>query len=118
MGISITDKKYLLRNGYKEDVKNKMLYNIFYENEKFKLIDISIDSFNSFMALARTTQKNVTAYINTIQDDRLIIKKNKNIVMNIILNEIQDCFVKIHSDFIYEFKFEVCNICCSLYIIL
>lgn len=114
------DRTFLINHGFIEDTNNKVLSKLFTNNKKFKEINISVNLTEPFMLLARSKEKNVTVEVNSIQENRLILKKNSGrcstVIMNILLDEINNCLVKDYGNGLFEFEFEVRDFRYSLHI--
>lgn len=116
-----TDREFLIKHGFVEDADNKMLKQLFTNNDKFSKVNISVSYTEPAMLLARLKKKNVAAEVNTIQKDRLILKKgssyrNITVIMNILLDEINNCLFKNYGNGLFEFEFEVRGFRYSLHI--
>lgn len=74
------------------------------------------------MLLARSKEKNVSIEVNSIQDNRLILKRKwsrekfDTVIMNILLDEINGCLVKDYGNELIQFEFEVRNFRHSLHL--
>lgn len=114
------DRNFLLNHGFQEDTDKKVLSELFTKHSKFKEINISINFTEPTMLLARNREKNVTVEVNSIQESRLILKKNSGrcstVIMNILLDEIEGCLVKDYGNGLFEFEFEVRDFRYSLHI--
>ncbi len=119
--MNTIDKDFLLKHGFTEDADNKLLKELFANNKKFKEVNISVNFTEPFMLLARSKEKNVTVEVNSVQENRLILKRKRNrekfdtIIMNILLDEINNCLVKEYGNKLIEFEFEVRNFRYSLH---
>lgn len=118
--MNTLDRNFLLNHEFKEDVDKKVLSKLFTDHNKFKEVNISVNLTEPSMLLARSKEKNVGVEVNSIQDNRLILKKNSGrcstVIMNILLDEINDCLVKDYGNGLFEFEFEVRNFRYSLHI--
>lgn len=114
--MNAIDRNFLINHGFTEDINRNRLLELFRNNNKFKEINISVSITNPTMLLARSKEKNVTVAINSIQGDRIILKKNKTVIMNILLDEIEGCLYKVYENGLYEFEFEVRDFRYSLHI--
>lgn len=112
--MDIVDRNFLIKHGFSEDIDKKVLYELFANNSKLKSINISVHSAEPFMLLARNEENNVKAELNSVRERRLILKKNKTVIMNILLNEIDNCLIKNYGDELYDFEFELRGIRYSL----
>ncbi len=118
--MNTIDRNFLLNHGFTEDTDKKVLSELFTKNTKFKEVNISVNLTEHSMLLARSKEKNVTVEVNSIQDNRLILKKNSGrcstVLMNILLDEIHNCLVKDYGNGLFEFEFEVRDFRYSLHI--
>ncbi|MBD5136120.1 MAG: hypothetical protein HDT39_09215 [Lachnospiraceae bacterium] len=120
--MNTIDRNFLLNHGFQEDTDKKVLSELFTKYNKFKEVNISVNLTEPCMLLARSKEKNVTVEVNSIQDNRLILKRKRSrekfdtVIMNIPLDEINDCLVKDYGNGLFEFEFEVCNFRYSLHV--
>lgn len=117
--MNTIDREFLLNHGFQEDTDKKVLSGLFTNNKKFREVNISVNLTEPFMLLARSKEKNVTVEVNSVQENRLILKKGgrcSTIIMNILLDEINNCLVKDYGNGLFEFEFEVRNFRYSLHI--
>ena len=118
--MNTIDRDFLINHGFYEDAGKKVLSELFTNNNKFRKVNISVNLTEPSMLLARSKEKNVAVEVNSIQDNRLILKKNSGrcstVIMNILLDEINDCLVKDYGNGLFEFEFEVRNFRYSLHI--
>ncbi len=118
--MNALDRNFLINHGFTEDTDKKALSELFTRHNKFKEIHISVNLTEPSMLLARSKEKNVTIEINSIQENRLILKKNSGrcstVIMNILLDEINNCLVKDYGNGLFEFEFEVRDFRYSLHI--
>lgn len=115
--MSAIDKEFLLKHGFTEDTDKKILLGFFTDNKKFKEANITIDITKPYMQLLRSTGKNVSVKIDTIQDTRLILKRGdrfKTVILNILIDEISNCMFKDYGNGLQEFIFEICGVEYSL----
>lgn len=108
--MNAIDRDFLLKHGFTEDAGNKLLKGLFANHKKFKEVNLSVKLTEPAMLLAHSKEKNVTADINSIQDDRLVLKKGsrcETVIMNILLDEIHNCLVEEYGTGMYDFEFEV-----------
>lgn len=119
--MSILDRDFLINHGFTEDSENKTLSELFTKHNKFREVNISVNLTEPCMLLARSREKNVTVEVNSIQENRLILKKNSGrcstVIMNILLDEINNCLVKDYNNGLFEFEFEVRDFRYSLHIL-
>ena len=113
-------REFLINHGFTEDSEKKVLSKLFTKHNKLKEIDVSVNLTEHSMLLARSKEKNVTVEVNSIQDNRLILKKNtgrcSTVIVNILLDEIHNCLVKDYGNGLFEFEFEVKDFRYSLHI--
>lgn len=118
--MNTIDRNFLINHGFTEDTDKRVLSKLFTDNKRFKEVNISVNLTEPFMLLARSKEKNVSVEVNCIQENRLILKKNSGrcstIIMNILLDEINNCLVKDYGNGLFEFEFEVRNFRYSLHI--
>lgn len=118
--MNTIDRDFLINHGFTEDTDKKVLSELFIKHSKFKEVNISVNLTEPSMLLARSKEKNVSVEVNCIQNNRLILKKNSGrcstVIMNILLDEINDCLVKDYGNGLFEFEFEVRNFRYSLHI--
>lgn len=114
------DRNFLIAHGFTEVTDKKVLSELFTIHNKFKEVSISVNFTEPAMLLARNREKNVTVEVNSIQENRLILKKNSGrcstVIMNILLDEINNCQVKDYGNGLFEFEFEVRDFRYSLHI--
>lgn len=119
--MNTIDREFLINHGFKDDADKKVLSGLFTKNTKFKEVNISVNLTEHSMLLARSKEKNVTVEVNSVQENRLILKKNSGrcstVIMNILLDEINDCLVKDYGNGLYECLFEVRDFRYSLHIL-
>lgn len=120
--MNTIDRDFLLNHGFTEDSENKTLSELFTKHNKFKEVNISVSLTEHSMLLARSKEKNVTVEVNSIQNNRLILKRKRSrekfdtVIMNILLDEINNCLVKDYGNRLFEFEFEVRDLRYSLHI--
>ena len=118
--MNTIDRNFLLNHGFQEDTDKKVLSELFTKHNKFREVNISVNLTEHSMLLARSRERNVTIEVNSIQENRLILKKSSGrcstVIMNILLNEIHNCLVKDYGNGLFEFEFEVRELAYSLYI--
>lgn len=120
--MNTLDKEFLLNHGFTGDTDKKVLSELFTKNNKLKEINISINLTEPFMLLARSKEKNVTVEVNSIQENRLILKRKRSrekydtVIMNVLLDEINNCLVKDYGNGLYEFLFGVRDFRYSLHV--
>lgn len=118
--MNTIDRDFLINHGFTEDTDKKVLSELFTKYKKFKEVNISVSLTEHSMLLARNKEKNVTVEVNSIQENRLIIKKNSGrcstVIMNILLDEIHNCLFKDYGNGLFEFEFEVRDFRYSLHI--
>ena len=118
--MNTIDRNFLLNHGFQEDTDKKVLSELFTKHNKFREVNISVNLTEHSMLLARSRERNVTIEVNSIQENRLILKKNSGrcstVIMNILLNEIHNCLVKDYGNGLCEFEFEVRDFRYSLHI--
>ena len=111
--MNTIDRDFLINHGFQEDADKKVLSELFTKHSKFKEVNISVNLTEPCMLLARSKEKNVSVEINSIQDNRLILKRKRSrekydtAIMNILLDEINDCLFKDYGNGIIQFEFEV-----------
>lgn len=114
------NKEFLINHGFQEDTDKKVLSELFTKHNKFKEVNISVNLTEHSMLLARSKEKNVSVEVNSVQENRLILKKNSarcsTVIMNILLDEINNCLVKDYGNGLFEFEFEVRDFRYSLHI--
>ena len=116
------NRSFLIAHGFTEDTDKKVLSGLFTKHSKFKEINISINLTEPTMLLARSKEKNVSVEVNSIQENRLILKRKRSrekfdtVIMNIFLDEINGCLFKDYSNGLYEFEFEVRDFRYSLHV--
>lgn len=120
--MNIFDRDFLINHGFQEDTDKKILSELFTKHNKFKEVNISINLTEPFMLLARSKEKNVTVEVNSIQENRLILKRKRSrekfdtVIMNVLLDEINNCLVKDYGNGLYEFLFGVRDFRYSLHV--
>lgn len=118
--MNTLDRNFLLNHGFQEDANKKVLSELFTKHSKFKEVNISVNLTEPCMMLARSKERNATIEINSIQENRLILKKNSGrcstVIMNILLDEINDCLFKNYGNGLFEFEFEVRDFGYSLHV--
>lgn len=118
--MNTIDRNFLINHGFTEDTDKKVLSELFTKNKTFREVNISVDLTRPSMLLARSKEKNVTVEVNSIQENRLILKKNSGrcstVIMNVLLDEIEGCLVKDYGNGLFEFEFEVRDFRYSLHI--
>ena len=118
--MNTIDRDFLINHGFKEDTDKKVLSELFTKHSKLRKLDVSVNLTEHSMLLARSREKNVTVELNCIQENRLILKKNNGrcstVIMNILMDEINNCLVKDYGNRLFEFEFEVRDLRYSLHI--
>lgn len=120
--MNTLDRNFLLNHGFTEDSENKTLLELFTKHNKFKEVNISVNLTEHSMLLARSKEKNVIVEINSVQENRLILKRKRSrekfdtVIMNVLLDEIDSCLVKDYNNGLFEFEFEVNDFRYSLHI--
>ena len=116
------NKEFLINHGFKDDADKKVLSGLFTKHSKFKEVNISVNLTEHSMLLARSKEKNVSVEVNSVQENRLILKKNSGrcstVIMNILMDEINNCLVKDYGNGLFEFEFEVRDFRYSLHILM
>lgn len=112
------NKEFLMQHGFIEDVDKKVLSEVFISNAIFKQFDVEISISTPSMLLARVKGKKIS--VNFIDDNgqqRIIANQNdkfKTSVLNIIVDEIHDCLYKKTGDNMYQFTYEINNMCYTI----
>jgi len=120
--MNIIDRDFLINHGFQEDTDKKVLSKLFTNYTRFKEVNISVNLTEPFMLLAHSKENNVTVEIDFIQDKRLILKNKRSrekfdtIIMDILLDEINNCLVKDYGNRLFQFEFEVRDFRYSLHI--
>lgn len=118
--MNTIDRNFLINHGFTEETDKKVLSGLFTKHSKFREVNISVNLTEPCMLLARSKEKNVSVEVNSIQENRLILKKNSGrcstVIMNILLDEINNCLVKDYGNGLFEFEFEVRDFRYSLHI--
>lgn len=92
--------------------KNKVELNHVLNNGVFSKVHIDLYISSPYMLLSRIVDKDVES---SIENNRTIIKrKDKTVLIDILLECIDECFVKKYSDILYSFVFKIHNICYKL----
>lgn len=119
--MNTLDRNFLINHGFTEDADKKILTELFTKHTKLRELDVSVNLTEYSMLLARSKERNVTIEINSIQENRLILKKNSGrcstVIVNILLDEINNCLVKDYGNGFFEFEFEVRDFRYSLHIL-
>lgn len=114
------NKDFLINHGFTEDTDKKVLSELFTKHSKLRELDVSVNLTEHSMLLARSKEKNVTVEVNSIQENRLILKKNSGrcstVIVNILLDEINNCLFKDYGHGLFEFEFEVRDFRYSLHV--
>lgn len=116
------NKEFLLNHGFTEDSDKKILSGLFTKHNKLREVNISVNLTEPSMLLARSKEENVSVEVNCIQGNRLILKRKRSrekfdtVIMNVLLDEINNCLVKDYGNGLFEFEFEVRNFRYSLHI--
>lgn len=109
--MNTIDRNFLLNHGFQEDTNKKVLSELFIKHNKFREVNISVNLTEPCMLIARSVEKSVSVEVNSIQENRLILKKNSGrcstVIVNILLDEINNCLVKDYGNGLFEFEFEV-----------
>lgn len=120
--MNTIDREFLINHGFQEDTDKKVLSELFTKHNKFKEVNISVNLTEPSMLLARSKEKNVSVEVNSIQENRLILKKNSGrcstVIVNILLDEINGCLIKKYGNGLFEFEFEVRDFRYSLHIVM
>lgn len=118
--MNTIDRNFLLNHGFQEDTDKKVLSELFTNHNKFKEVNISVNLTEHSMLLARSKERNVSVEVNSVQENRLILKKNSGrcstVIVNILLDEIHNCLFKDYGNGLFEFEFEVRDFRYSLHI--
>ncbi|MEY8518748.1 hypothetical protein AALC25_17985 [Lachnospiraceae bacterium 29-84] len=118
--MNTIDRNFLINHAFQEDTDKKVLSGLFANNKKFKEVNISVHLTEPFMLLARSKERDVSVEVNSIQENRLILKKNSGrfstVIMDILLDEINDCLIKSYGNGLIQFEFEVRDFRYSLHI--
>ena len=103
---------------YELDIDKKILNQICNCKSVVKEIHIDIYTEKPYILFARIIEKKVTI-LNS--DNRIIFYKKdryKTIILNLLFNEIENCFVKKYSDKQYAVLFTIHNISYKILIII
>ena len=76
--MNTIDRNFLLNHGFIEDTDKKVLSELFTKHKKFREVNISVNLTEPAMLLARSKEKNVTVEVNSIQENRLILKRKRS----------------------------------------
>ena len=118
--MNTIDRNFLINHGFQEDTDKKVLLELFTKHSKLRELDVSVNLTEHSMLLARSKEKNVTVEVNSIQENRKKKKKNSGrystVIVNILLDEINNCLVKDYGNGLCEFEFEVRDFRYSLHI--
>lgn len=118
--MNTLEREFLLKHGFEEDTDKKVLSGLFTKHSKFREVNISVNLTEPCMLLARSKEKNVSVEVNSIQENRLILKKNNGrcstVIMNVLIDEINGCLFKEYGNGLFEFEFEVRDFRYSLHI--
>lgn len=120
--MNTIDRNFLLNHGFTEDSENKTLSELFTKHNKFREVNISVNLTEPAMLLARSKEKNVTVEVNSIQENRLILKRKRSrekfdtVIMNVLLDKINGCLFKDYGNGLFEFEFEVKDFRYSLHV--
>lgn len=120
--MNTIDRDFLINHGFTEDTNKEVLSGLFTKHSKFREVNVSVNFTEPFMLLARSKERNVTVEINSIQENRLILKRKRSrekfdtVIMNVLLDEIINCLVKDYGNGLFEFEFEVRDFRCSLHV--
>lgn len=120
--MNTIDRDFLINHGFTEDTDKNVLSKLFTKHNKFKEVNISVNLTEPSMLLARSREKNVTVEVNSVQNNRLILKRKRSrekfdtVIMNVLLDEIEGCLVKDYGKGLFEFEFEVQDFRYSLHI--
>ncbi len=121
--MNTIDRNFLLNHGFTEDSENKTLSELFTKHNKFREVNISVNLTEPSMLLARSKKRNVTIEVNSVQENRFILKRHQSrekfdtVIMNVLLNEIKNCLVKKYGNGLFEFEFEVRDFRYSLHVV-
>ncbi len=121
--MNTIDRDFLLNHGFQEDTDKKVLSELFTKHNKFKEVNISVNLTEPSMLLARSKEKNVSVEVNSIQENRLILKRKRSrekfdtVIMNVLLDEINGCLFKNYGNEMIQFEFELRDFCYSLHIL-
>lgn len=106
----IQNKEVYFRQGFVEDADHEILREALSKRKKFSELSMTISATDPNVLFSRTHEKKVTIEINTTMkmDERLIIignDKYKTRIMNILVDEIEDCLICINENKLYELQF-------------
>ena len=105
---TIQNREVYFRQGFVEDADHKILREALSKCKKFSELSMTISATDPNVLFSRTKEKKVTVEINTAMDERLIIignDKYKTRIMNILVDEIEDCLICINENRLYELQF-------------
>jgi len=105
---TIQNKEVYFRQGFVEDADHKILRETLSKRKKFSELSMTISATDPNVLFSRTKEKKVTVEINTAMDERLIIIGNdryKTRIMNILVDEIEDCLICVNENKLYELQF-------------
>lgn len=93
--------------GFVRDENKENLKEVFNENNIEEVhIDLYIEE--PYMLLSRIIEKDIDTIV---ESSRIVIKNNRVVLVDVLLDYIDECFVKKHNDMLYNFVFKIHNIC-------
>ena len=105
---TIQNREVYFRQGFVEDADHEILREALSKRKKFSELSMTISATDPNVLFSRTKEKKVTVEINTAMDERLIIignDKYKTRIMNILVDEIEDCLICVNENRVYELQF-------------
>lgn len=92
-------------------------FNQIFSNNK---VDVHIDTYidKPYIMIARIIENGVSPLI---ENGRFILRKkdrNKTVLVNLPLEDIEDCATKMYAESHYQVLFKVCNVCYKMLVIL
>ena len=97
----------LEKYGFVYDENKSEFYRIF-NNSVFKKVHIDTYIESPYILLSRMIYKNAKS---SIEDKRFTLIKDDCVLVNVIIGNIDNCMVKKHNDYLYEFVFKIHNVC-------
>lgn len=120
--MNTIDRDFLINHGFQLDTDKKVLSKLFTNHNKFREVNISVDLTEPSMLPARSKEKNVSVEVNSVQENRLVLKRKRSrekfdtVIMNVLLDEINGCLFNEYGNGLIQFELEVRDFRYSLHI--
>lgn len=106
--MDTVNKEFLLNHGFSEFSKNDLKEYLKCRVGIIKKINMTVFISIPSMIISKTKVKNVFVdEFDLVENNRFVIKKNKKVILDIPIENIENCLYKSYSTGIEQFEFEI-----------